>query len=59
MNLAAPAYEQLTNQVADLRAPRAEASDTLRAIRSGEVDAVLVQGPRPLRSGSLNFRIPL
>ena len=46
MNPAAQTHEQLTDEVADLRARLAEASDTLRAIRNGEVDAVLVQGPQ-------------
>ena len=35
--------QQLTVEVADLRARLAEANETLRAIRSGEVDAVLVR----------------
>jgi two-component system, OmpR family, phosphate regulon sensor histidine kinase PhoR len=44
MNLAAHTYEQLTDEVADLRARLNDANETLRAIRTGEVDAVLVQG---------------
>jgi signal transduction histidine kinase/CheY-like chemotaxis protein/HPt (histidine-containing phosphotransfer) domain-containing protein len=44
MNQAAQTYQQLTDEVVDLRARLADTSDTLRAIRSGEVDAVLVQG---------------
>jgi PAS domain S-box-containing protein len=43
---AARTHKQLTAQVAELRAGLSEASETLRAIRSGEVDAVLVQGPQ-------------
>jgi two-component system sensor histidine kinase/response regulator len=39
-------YEQLTDEIADLRARLAEANETLSAIRTGEVDAVLVQGPQ-------------
>src|SRR6202040_3517019 len=45
MNPAAQSHEQVTDEVADLRARLAEASEALHAIRSGEVDAVLVQGP--------------
>jgi two-component system, cell cycle sensor histidine kinase and response regulator CckA len=45
MNAAAQNHEQVTDEVADLRARLAEASETLNAIRSGDVDAVLVQGP--------------
>jgi signal transduction histidine kinase/DNA-binding response OmpR family regulator len=44
MNSTVQTDEQLTDEVADLRASLAEATDTLRAIRNGEVDAVLVQG---------------
>jgi len=36
--------EQWTEEVADLRARLAEATETLRAIRSGDVDALLVEG---------------
>ncbi|MEA3208726.1 MAG: hypothetical protein QOE70_1783 [Chthoniobacter sp.] len=46
MNPAAQTHAQLTDEVADLRARLAEASDVLRAIRTGDVDAVLVQGPQ-------------
>jgi protein-histidine pros-kinase len=46
MSSAAQTYEQLTDEVADLRACLDEANETLRAIRIGEVDAVVVQGPR-------------
>jgi two-component system sensor histidine kinase/response regulator len=46
MNLAARNYEQLADEVADLRGRLDEANETLRAIRTGEVDAVLVQGPQ-------------
>jgi PAS domain S-box-containing protein len=45
MNRALQTCEQLTDEVADLRARLAESSETLRAIRVGEVDAVIVQGP--------------
>jgi PAS domain S-box-containing protein len=37
---------QLRDEVADLRARLDEANETLRAVRSGDVDAVLVQGPQ-------------
>ena len=46
MSPATQSYDQLVEQVADLRASLEEANDTLRAIRLGEVDAVLVQGSR-------------
>ena len=46
MNLAARTYKQLADEVADLRGRLDEANETLRAIRTGEVDAVLVQGPQ-------------
>ena len=46
MNSAVKTYKQLTDEAVDLRIRLAEASDTLRAIRDGEVDAVLVQGPQ-------------
>jgi two-component system sensor histidine kinase/response regulator len=39
-------YEQLVEEVADLRATLEEANETLHAIRVGEVDAVVVQGSR-------------
>ena len=46
MNPAVQTHEQLTAEVAELRGRLAEASETLNAIRSGDVDAVLVQGPQ-------------
>jgi PAS domain S-box-containing protein len=46
MNPLARTHEQLTEEVADLRGQLAEATEVLRAIRIGDVDAVLVQGPR-------------
>ena len=47
MNPATQTHEwPLSDEVADLRARLAEASETLRAIRSGEVDAVVVPGPQ-------------
>jgi two-component system, sensor histidine kinase and response regulator len=39
-------YEQLVEEVAELRADLEEANETLHAIRVGEVDAVVVQGSR-------------
>src|ERR1700732_4559184 len=45
MNQVIQTYEQLRAEVADLQARLAEANETLVAIRFGEVDAVLVQGP--------------
>jgi PAS domain S-box-containing protein len=41
MKSPAPTHAHLTDEIADLRARLAEAAETLRAIRSGEVDAVL------------------
>lgn len=46
MNPVVPTGEQSTDDVADLRARLAEAGEILRAIRSGDVDAVVVQGAR-------------
>jgi PAS domain S-box-containing protein len=46
MSAATKTYRQLTDEAVDLRIRLAEASDTLRAIQGGEVDAVLVQGPQ-------------
>jgi two-component system sensor histidine kinase/response regulator len=46
MNQKHQTYEQLVEQVADLRADLEEANETLHAIRVGEVDAVVVQGSR-------------
>jgi PAS domain S-box-containing protein len=45
MNPPTPTCEQLTDEVAALRARLAEDNDILRAIRNGEVDAVLAHGP--------------
>lgn len=46
MNPAAQANERLRDEIADLRARLVEADETLSAIRTGEVDAVLVRGPQ-------------
>jgi signal transduction histidine kinase/DNA-binding NarL/FixJ family response regulator len=46
MNPATRSHEQLTEEVADLRVRLAETTEVLRAIRIGDVDAVLVQGPQ-------------
>jgi two-component system sensor histidine kinase/response regulator len=46
MNLTTQTLLKLMDDVADLRARLAEATETLHAIRIGEVDAVLVQGPQ-------------
>jgi PAS domain S-box-containing protein len=45
MNPAPHTHEQLTLEIAELRARLAETGETLAAIQSGQVDAVLVQGP--------------
>ena len=46
MSLTAQSYEQLVEQVADLRASLQEANETLRAIRLDEVDTAVLQGSR-------------
>jgi PAS domain S-box-containing protein len=46
MNPAPRSHEQLSEEIADLRVRLAETSEVLRAIRIGDVDAVLVQGPQ-------------
>jgi PAS domain S-box-containing protein len=46
MNPATPASEQLIREIDDLRNRLAESGELLRAIRTGDVDAVLVQGPQ-------------
>ena len=46
MNPAAGTHEQLSRDIADLRIRLSEATEVLRAIRVGDVDAVLVQGPQ-------------
>jgi len=40
-----PSYQQLTEELAELRLRLGENAEILRAIRKGEVDAVLAQGP--------------
>jgi len=37
--------QERNDEIAELRAELAEAKDTLRAIRNGEVDALVVAGP--------------
>jgi PAS domain S-box-containing protein len=46
MSSVAQTHQQLTEEVADLRARLAADSEALRAIRCGEVDAVVVHGPQ-------------
>jgi len=46
MKKASPTLAKLTGENAELRACLSEATETLRAIRSGEVDAVLLEGPQ-------------
>src|SRR3984885_14475823 len=46
MSVPIQSYEQLVEQLAELRARLEEANETLQAIRLGEVDAVVVQGAR-------------
>jgi len=46
MNPPIRTHEQWAEEAADLRLRLAEANDILRAIRIGDVDAVLVQGPQ-------------
>src|SRR3984885_12329580 len=45
MSLENQSSDRLREEIADLRTRLDEANETLTAIRSGEVDAVLVQGP--------------
>ncbi len=56
--------EQLNEEVRELRARLGEAEETLRAIRSGEVDAVVVSGPQgpqvyALKSADYTYRLLL
>jgi hypothetical protein len=46
MKPVARTHEQLMGDVADLRVRLAEATEVLTAIRIGDVDAVVVQGPQ-------------
>jgi PAS domain S-box-containing protein len=46
MNQVAQTYEQLTEEVADLRARLDEALEVLSAVRCGQVDALVVPGPQ-------------
>jgi two-component system, sensor histidine kinase and response regulator len=46
MSPVADTYEQLRDEVAELRASLEEANETLQAIRNGDVDAVVVNGPK-------------
>lgn len=46
MNQAPQTYEQLTEEVADLRARLDEALEVLSAVRCGQVDALVVPGPQ-------------
>jgi PAS domain S-box-containing protein len=46
MKPVAPTHEQFMGDMADLRVRLAEATEVLTAIRIGDVDAVLVQGPQ-------------
>ena len=45
MSSADDTYQKLLTENADLRTRLEEAQDTLRAIREGEVDALVVYGP--------------
>jgi len=46
MGPAGKTHEELRREIEDLRARLQEAEETLRAIRSGEVDALVVSGPQ-------------
>ena len=46
MKKGGPTLAKLTGELTELRAALAEASETLRAIRSGEIDAVLMESPQ-------------
>ena len=49
-----PSESELTAELTDLRARRAEAEEVLLAIRNGEVDAVLVTGERGVQVHTLS-----
>ena len=59
-----PSTSALLAEIADLRARLAETEDTLRAIRNGDVDALVVEGSRgpaglyPARRGSRDEPLP-
>ncbi len=46
MNVDISTFEELRAEITELRVQLAEGNDILRAIRSGEVDAVLARGPQ-------------
>jgi PAS domain S-box-containing protein len=57
-----PSREELLAEIAELRARMEEAEETLRAIRQGEVDALVVSGPQgdqifTLKGANHTFRI--
>ena len=54
-----PTYAELSKEAADLHARLDEANEILRAIRAGEVDAVVVQGNRlfTLNGGDEPYRV--
>jgi signal transduction histidine kinase len=56
-----PSYEELQQEVRQLRAALEEARDTIAAIRSGEIDALIAEGERgnalyTLNSADLTYR---
>ena len=55
----APTYAELSKEASDLHARLDEANEILRAIRAGEVDAVVVQGNRlfTLNGGDEPYRV--
>src|SRR6187402_1056249 len=44
MDTAKPTYKELVNEATELRLQLEEANDTIEAIRTGQVDALIVQG---------------
>jgi hypothetical protein len=57
-----PSAEDLLAEIADLKTRLEEAEDTLRAIREGEVDALVVSGPAgeqiyTLKGADYSYRI--
>src|SRR3954453_18798643 len=62
MNVAAKTHEQLVEEIAELRGRLLDAEETLRAIREGEVDALVVNERRgekvyTLKSADRSYRL--
>ena len=57
-----PTYQELADQLADLRLQLEEATDTIEAIRTGQIDALIVQGENghqlyTLKSADHTYRV--